>query len=209
MTVEQPSTREQILLQASILFARQGYHATSTRQIASAVGIRQPSLFYHFPTKTDIMRALLVEAIDGPVAAVERQLAADGSPAIRLHRYIVQDLITLCESVYNLAGTTTAAVLADPEFAAAASRYRCLFAARTRLIQEGIDAGEFFPVNAEFASRAIEWAIEGLHTEIVSGSPGTLEADVNQVADFCVRALLIDGSKIDEIRAAGPAATAG
>jgi AcrR family transcriptional regulator len=203
------TTRERILLEASILFARQGYHNTSTREIAAAVGVRQPSLFYHFPSKTDIMATLLHIAVDGAVAAVEGQLRAEGSPAERLHRYIVQDLLTVCRSPYNLAGTTTQAVLADPDFADIADRYRSLFEARTRLIREGIDGGEFFPVNEEFASRAIEWTIEGLSTEIGAETPEDLVSIAVQVADFCVRALLLDGSRLDEISRSSQATAPG
>jgi len=195
-----PSTRERILVAASRLFAVQGYHRTSTREIAAIVGVRQPSLFYHFSSKTEMMRTLLDAAIDGGLDVIERQLAAEGSPGERLHRYIVQDLMTLCESPYNLAGTTTQAVLSDPDFAGAADRYQCLFDARTRLIQEGIEAGELLPVSAEFASRAIEWAIEGLSNEIDSSTPEVLESDAREVAEFCVRALLVDCARLDDFR---------
>jgi len=200
MTVSAATTRERILLEASVLFARQGYHRTTTRDIAAAVGIQQPSLFYHFSSKTEIMSTLLHAAIDGALAAVESQLEADGSPAQRLHRYIVMDLVAVCESPYNLAGTTTQAVLADPEFEEAAGRFQRLFDARTRLIRAGIEVGEFSPVNAELASRAIEWVIEGLSTEIGAGRPEDLESIAGEVADFCVRALLVDCSSLDEIR---------
>jgi AcrR family transcriptional regulator len=183
-----------------MLFAKQGYHRTSTREIAAAVGIRQPSLFYHFSSKTEIMEILLNEALDGAVAAVEGQLAAEGSPAARLHRYIVEDLRSLCQSPYNLAGTTTAAVLADPDFADVDARYRHLFDARTSLIQQGIDAGAFVAVDAEFASRAIEWVIEGLNTDLGTERPGDLESMLNEAADFCMRALLVDCTMLDEIR---------
>ncbi len=209
MTNETPSTRERILVEASRLFAVQGYHRTSTREIAAAVGLRQPSLFYHFPSKTEIMKTLLNAAIDGALEVVERQLAAAGSPAERLHRYIIQDLMTLCESPYNLAGTTTQAVLSDPDFTGAAGRYQNLFDARTRLIREGIQAGELLPVNAEFASRAIEWAIEGLSNEIDTSRPEILESDAREVANFCVRALLIDCARIDEFRETSSSAGSG
>lgn len=200
MTTDTSTTRERILLEASMLFAKQGYHRTSTREIAAAVGIRQPSLFYHFSSKTEIMRILLNDAIDGAVAAVERQLGAEGSPAARLRRYIVEDLTSLCESPYNLAGTTTAPVLADPDFADVEAGYRRLFDARTTLIQQGIDSGEFVATSADFASRAIEWVIEGLSTELGAERPADLESVLDEAADFCVRALLVDCSKLDEIR---------
>ena len=46
-TVDWSSTRGRILLEASLLFAQRGFFGTSTRDIADAVRIRQPSLFHH------------------------------------------------------------------------------------------------------------------------------------------------------------------
>ena len=53
------SAREEILDASSELFTTQGFATTSTHQIADAVGIRQASLYYHFPSKTEIFLALL------------------------------------------------------------------------------------------------------------------------------------------------------
>ncbi|MFZ9427052.1 MAG: TetR/AcrR family transcriptional regulator, partial [Ilumatobacteraceae bacterium] len=53
------STPSRILAEASRLFAINGFHGTSTRDIADAVGIRQPSLFHHFATKHAILATLL------------------------------------------------------------------------------------------------------------------------------------------------------
>ena len=46
------TAREEILDASSELFTTQGFATTSTHQIADAVGIRQASLYYHFPSKT-------------------------------------------------------------------------------------------------------------------------------------------------------------
>ncbi|WP_309643781.1 TetR/AcrR family transcriptional regulator [Phenylobacterium sp.] len=46
--------REEILAAALRLFTQLGVHAVSTRQIAQAVGISQPTLYAYFPTKADI-----------------------------------------------------------------------------------------------------------------------------------------------------------
>ena len=51
-------TRERILVEASRLLAIRGYHGTTTREIARAVGISQPSLFFHFPSKGAIANEL-------------------------------------------------------------------------------------------------------------------------------------------------------
>lgn len=49
-----PERREEILAAALRLFTESGVRAVSTRQIAQAVGISQPTLYAYFPTKNDI-----------------------------------------------------------------------------------------------------------------------------------------------------------
>jgi AcrR family transcriptional regulator len=61
-------TRARILDAALDLFARQGFAATSTRQIARAVGLSESGLYAHFPSKRAVYDALLAEA--GPSAVV-------------------------------------------------------------------------------------------------------------------------------------------
>ncbi len=51
-------TRRQAQRVALELFTRQGYEATSLRQIAQALGITKASLYYHFPSKEAILRSL-------------------------------------------------------------------------------------------------------------------------------------------------------
>ncbi|MBA4012702.1 MAG: TetR/AcrR family transcriptional regulator [Phenylobacterium sp.] len=53
------SSRERILEAALDLFARQGFAATSMRQIGAAVGMRAPSLYNHFAGKDAILSALI------------------------------------------------------------------------------------------------------------------------------------------------------
>jgi len=49
----------QILATATRLFAARGFDGTSIQAVAEDVGIRKPSLLYHFPTKDDLRRAVL------------------------------------------------------------------------------------------------------------------------------------------------------
>ncbi|MBD2198187.1 MULTISPECIES: TetR/AcrR family transcriptional regulator [Calothrix] len=46
--------RERILEQAEELFRSRGYNTVTMREIADAVGIRQASLYYHFPSKEQL-----------------------------------------------------------------------------------------------------------------------------------------------------------
>jgi AcrR family transcriptional regulator len=58
------ATRERILSEALRRFSRQGFAATSTREIADALGLTKAALYYHFSTKDDILSALVDAAMD-------------------------------------------------------------------------------------------------------------------------------------------------
>jgi len=51
--------RAQLLDVALALFAEHGYDGTSTRQIASAAGVTEGLIFKYFPTKRDLLRAVI------------------------------------------------------------------------------------------------------------------------------------------------------
>jgi AcrR family transcriptional regulator len=67
-----PARREEILAHALHLFSEHGVHTVSTRQIADAVGISQPSLYAYFPTK----QALVDEVCARAFAALEAEMQA-------------------------------------------------------------------------------------------------------------------------------------
>jgi AcrR family transcriptional regulator len=51
--------RSQLLRVATRRFARQGFDSTSLQEIAEEVGIKKPSLLHHFPSKNDLLLAVL------------------------------------------------------------------------------------------------------------------------------------------------------
>ena len=54
-----PLRREGILDAAITVFARVGYRAAATASIAAELGVSEPTLFRHFPTKRDLYLAAL------------------------------------------------------------------------------------------------------------------------------------------------------
>ena len=54
--------REEILAHAERLFAQHGVQSVSTRQIADAVGVSQPTLYAYFPRKSDLLDEVGVRA---------------------------------------------------------------------------------------------------------------------------------------------------
>jgi AcrR family transcriptional regulator len=65
--------RQQLLSAAARLFRRHGFGATSTRDIAAAVGMHSGSPFYHFKSKDALLFAVMQE---GMQAAMNRQTMA-------------------------------------------------------------------------------------------------------------------------------------
>lgn len=65
--------RQELLRAAARLFRQQGFDATSTRDIATAAGMRSGSPFYHFENKEALLAAVMRE---GMQSALHRQAAA-------------------------------------------------------------------------------------------------------------------------------------
>ncbi|RLB61651.1 MAG: hypothetical protein DRI90_10905 [Deltaproteobacteria bacterium] len=74
--------RTQILQAATRLFAAHGFDGTSLKDIADAVGVRKPSLLYHFPSKEKLRLAVLQELLEHWNGVLPRLLmvAAGGEP---------------------------------------------------------------------------------------------------------------------------------
>lgn len=56
-------TREKIIYEALSLFSVKGYDAVTIRQIASAVGIKESSIYNHFKNKQDILNKIIDETL--------------------------------------------------------------------------------------------------------------------------------------------------
>ena len=73
-------SRKLLLDAAESLFAERGFDATPTAAIASAAGVPKGLLFYYFPGKTDLLRALVRERLElDPIDTAG--LIARGDPA--------------------------------------------------------------------------------------------------------------------------------
>ncbi len=79
-TAEEPNRRADIVRAAGRLFAEKGYSATTIRDIAGAVDMRSGSPFYHFKTKHDMLRAVVLEGIAAIDEAVSRAAGSGKSP---------------------------------------------------------------------------------------------------------------------------------
>ncbi|MEU6136087.1 TetR/AcrR family transcriptional regulator [Nocardioides sp. NPDC047086] len=96
--------RDQILQASASLFTSKGFAATSTREIAEAVGIRQASLYYHFVGKDEILAALLgatVRPSQVKVAQIEAEVPPE-CPEAALFLLALIDVHTLANAPHNV-----------------------------------------------------------------------------------------------------------
>lgn len=107
--------RERFLETALFLFRKQGYEATSTREIAEEVGASKANVYHHFRTKDGLLHALLDPLFEEVEELLNRhEPASNGSPEQRAMLEEYFDLILENkELVFMLASDM--AVLSHPE----------------------------------------------------------------------------------------------
>jgi AcrR family transcriptional regulator len=76
--------KEEIVAEATRLFAERGYEGASMGDLAERVGLRKASLFHHFPSKDVLYATVLTELMDGVKVAIIGAAMAEGSFAERL-----------------------------------------------------------------------------------------------------------------------------
>ncbi len=79
---DEGNRRQALIAAAGYLFKTQGFDATSTREIATRVGMQAGSPFYHFGNKQDLLMAVIVEGLQQAIVSqhVALLLAQEDEP---------------------------------------------------------------------------------------------------------------------------------
>lgn len=168
--------RRQILDAAAALL-RQGYDATTTREIAARVGIKAGSIYHHYPSKEAIVSAVVNEGVRVVHEAVTGALAALGSsasPRERMQAAIKAHLLSSLEhSAYTSASIRAFAFLpaaVQEDCRVERRRYEEIWRG---LVTEAAAAGLLAPGVSQDAVRllllgAVNWAGEWYRPERMS-----------------------------------------
>lgn len=155
--------REQILDAALTLFARASYRDVTTASVATALGVSEPTLFRHFPSK----RALYLATIDrsaemilgrwrGIVARSDSALAA----LLEMGRWYFAALQS--DSRYLRLRFRSCTEVSDPEIVAhVRADFRAVFSFVHDLLERARSAGE---IAADSDTRAHAWLFTALGT---------------------------------------------
>lgn len=161
----QPLTREQILEAAKEALRRYGPAKTTVVDVAQALGVSHGTVYRHFPTKAALRAAVVREGL----AAVSRDLsviAEEQGPAVdRLGRWLraligrkrgyAREDPELFETYHQIAA-------ADP--AAVQEHTSALAEQITRILRDGVEAGEIRACALEVGGRAVLDATARFHS---------------------------------------------
>jgi AcrR family transcriptional regulator len=179
---------------AARVFRRRGLHATGMRDIAAELGMVVGNLYYYFRDKQELLAFVQEDALAGLFALAERVQALDLPPAGRLYLLVAGHVLRLNEG--------TPGSLAHLEVEALDERARRAVQARRDayervfrdLIEEGIAAGSFRPLDAKVAALAILGAINWTVKWFRPGG-GKRAAEIGgESAELLVRGLLAPGA---------------
>jgi TetR/AcrR family transcriptional regulator, cholesterol catabolism regulator len=88
-------SRARLLSVSARLFAKGGFEATSMRDIAGRAGMLAGSMYYHFPSKNDLIAAVYAAGVAEIGAAVDAAIARSRAPWSRLEAACVAHLEAL------------------------------------------------------------------------------------------------------------------
>jgi AcrR family transcriptional regulator len=78
-----------IMDSAASLFAKSGYPTAKMEDVAKACGATKSMLYHYFPTKDDLLFAMLQEHLQRVISVLEEALATSGTPRERLYAVVL------------------------------------------------------------------------------------------------------------------------
>ncbi|MFD0667123.1 TetR/AcrR family transcriptional regulator [Ramlibacter sp. MAHUQ-53] len=141
------------------LFVEKGYAATRVEEVAARAGVSKGTLFIYYPSKVDLFKAVVSETIAGRMAEWDAEFATYTGPTADMVRHCLR-------SWWERIGATRACGITKlmlsearnfPELAEFYQRevVRPGQDLVRRVLQRGIDRGEFRPVDLDHAIHVV------------------------------------------------------
>ncbi|MEM7142960.1 MAG: TetR/AcrR family transcriptional regulator [Actinomycetota bacterium] len=201
--VPRTSTRpvvEEIVGEASRLFARQGFAATTMAEVAEASGLQVSSIYYYFRSKDEILERIIGEVNRVPLDALAAAVADSDDPIRQLHAFVRADAEALCRFPFDINEIHRLAADADGVFAGYWEERRELEAGVEAVISSGVASGDFIDVDARMTALTILGNDEASQNWFRSGGAAgeevAPETVARHLADFALRALLKEPSRL-------------
>jgi AcrR family transcriptional regulator len=149
-----------ILRAAVEVMGEDGYEGASVRDMAARAGVSVAALYYHFPSKHDLLREFLDEAWEITLARIDRRLeGVSDRPADRLDEIVATLIASLLHDDFAQLAAKVAfreyTRLNPPERALVEQQQTRLLDLVESVIVAGVDAGDFSTAEPRETARAI------------------------------------------------------
>jgi TetR/AcrR family transcriptional regulator len=200
--VDNPATARRILAAAERHFAAEGMAGARTEEIAAAAHANKAMLYYYFGNKRRLHRAVL-ENLFRQLRAAYAAPRKEAAPRDRLRALVVGYFDFLATHPNYPRLLQRESMESTSNFAWIVRQYLRPFHNQiARTIQEGIDAGEIRPVNADHTALSIlgmttsYFAAAPIYSEIVGNdllAPLAVEVRKEALLDFLDHGLKCEG----------------
>jgi len=180
--------RRTVLEAAAKLFAQRGFGGTNLQDIADALGISRPALYYYFKSKEDILASLVEEVtVFSGHQATELASKADFNPSETLRQMVFNHAKWLLEHPVEFRVVDRT----ENDLPAATRRThdkakRALLDNFTRTVERGIELGHFRPVDATVTAFSIIGMCSWTAWWFVPEGRLPLNEIARSIADFAV-----------------------
>ena len=157
--------KNQILDAAMVVFARSGFHEARMDDIVQEARLSKGTLYWYFKSKEEIITAISQRLFATDIESVEGLLKAQGTVSERLQQLMrnrVQGLQKMSDVVAILFEFYAVALHQDGVRQFIKAYFSNFHELLVALIQQGIERGEFRPVDALAAATALDAVFEGL-----------------------------------------------
>jgi AcrR family transcriptional regulator len=172
--------RNQILDAATKVFVRLGFQHARMDDIVEESGLSKGTLYWYFKSKEDIINAISRRLFTGELEKLEGLLEAEGTASERLMQltnYRVAGLKRMSNLVPIIFEFYAVAVHQQWVKQFIGEYFKHFRGLLEDLIQQGIDRGEFYPVNAAETAISLASMYEGLTIHWLM-EPETVQWDI-------------------------------
>jgi AcrR family transcriptional regulator len=185
---EAQGMRERICRAAIELFAEKGFHGASVRDLAYAVGVEAASLYYHFPSKQDVLLALFNRILDDMLDMLRAATVGPGTPTERLrdvvHRHVLFHIARRKEAFISHSELRSLTPANRTHVVAKRDKYEWMLRA---LLEAGVREGEFEIADVAVTSTAILMLCSGVSDWFSEGGRLTPDAVAERYVDLVAR----------------------
>lgn len=192
---EQTVHPDAIIQAAAVVFHRQGYHGATMADIAAEVHLTAGSLYHHFPSKQDILIAVLDAGLDQITRDVRAVAAGRADPAAKVRQIVRAHIRSVIDNASIAAAVIfeSRALLDDPDVRdRVAARRDQLEALYRGVIEAGVAAGDFAPVDVGIFVKTLFGALNWVSVWYREGGRLTGEQIADEIAGTFLRALRPD-----------------